>query len=51
MIVILTQDQYVGGRMRKRGTEIDLESNTAKTLIREGKVKKPGFLKKRKLKK
>lgn len=44
MIVILTKPYDIGVRIYPKGTEIDLESNTAKRMLRSGRAKKPGVI-------
>lgn len=44
MIVILTKPYDIGIRIYPKGTEIDLESNTAKRKIKNGSAKKPGVI-------
>ena len=50
MVVILTKPYKIGSRIHKIGTEIDLESNTAKRMIKKLEAKRPGvFFKAKKI--
>lgn len=46
MIVVLTKPWDAGHKVYPKGTEIDLESNTAKKLIQARVARKPGFINK-----
>lgn len=44
MIVILTKPYKIGSKIHPKGTEIDLESNTAKRLMKKREAKKPSVV-------
>ena len=51
MNIILTKPYKIGSRTHPKGSIIDIESNTAKRMIKNKEAKEPNFFQKKKVEK